>query len=166
MFKTLIKTTRPLISKNGIRSMSTLIRTLIRTKDDEWYYRENDYYKMGLTKNIIEDILYIEIEEEKVFERGDIIGVVENVKAVGDIRAQFDCELLEINEEVIENLDILNNDLENTDTSWIIKIKPTVPDHEELLDTIRVTQEDVQRYNRLNKSSPWLNIYGREFLLG
>lgn len=166
MFKTLIRTTRPLISKNGIRSMSTLIRTLIRTKDDEWYYRENDYYKMGLTKNIIEDVLYIEIEEEKVFERGDIIGVVENVKAVGDIHAHFDCELLEINEEVIENLDILNNDLENTDTSWIIKIKPTVPDHEELLDTIRVTQEDVLRYNHLNKSSPWLNIYGREFLLG
>lgn len=163
MFRAILSRSVPLINSNI--SKNRFMSSLIRTKYDEWYFKENDYYKVGLTENIIEDILYIEIEEYKVYERDDIIGCVENVKAVGDIRAQFDCELLEINEEVIENLDILNNDLENTDTSWIVKLRPTDQNHEELLETIRVTQEDVQRCNHLNKSSPWLNIYGREFLL-
>ena len=138
---------------------------LIKTKYNEWYFKENDYYKVGLIDNITEDISYIEIEEYNDFERDDIICNFENVKGLYDIRAHFDCEIPEINEEIIENLDILNNDLENTDTSWIVKLKPKDQNHEEILETIRVTQEDVRRCNHLNKSSLWLNIYGREFLL-
>lgn len=163
MFRAILSRSVPLINSNI--SKNRFMSSLIRTKYDEWYFKENDYYKVGLTENIIEDIHYLEIENNKFYEKDDIIGCAENLKGYYDFRALFDCKLLEINEKVIENIDILNNDLENTDTSWIVKLRPTDQNHEELLETIRVTREDVQRCNHLNKSSLWLNIYGREFLL-
>ena len=122
MFRTIIRVSLPLIKTTStINSAKTTkaryMSSLIKTKYNEWYFKENDYYKIGLIDNMTEDISYIEVEEYNDFERDDIIISVENAKGINDIEPQFDCELLEINEEIIENLDILNNDLENTDTS-------------------------------------------------
>lgn len=178
MFRSIIRASLPLINATKFKTGNVrYMSNLIKTEDDEWYFRENDYYKVGLTENIIEEILYIEIEDEKVFNRGDNIGVVENVKAVGDIKAQFDCELLEINEELINDLDILNNDLENTDTGWIIKLKPTDSNHEKYLNEIRNSNnnenENNNNENSKNKKeldekakfNAWIDKYGEELLL-
>ena len=111
---------------NRLVSRSTNLRYFcnkIRTTSDEWYLKENNYYKVGLTNTLNDDILYIDVEEETDFVGDDTIAIVETVKAAGEINSLFDCKLLEVNEELLENLDELNEDPENSN-NWILKLEP------------------------------------------
>ena len=98
------------------------LSTKIKTVTDEWYIKENNYYKIGLTNNI-NDILYIDIEDGNEFKQHTPIVIIETVKAVGEINSPFDCKLIEVNNRVKEDIELLNNDPEN-DENWIIKIQP------------------------------------------
>ena len=48
---------------------------------------------------------------------------IESVKATEGINIDSDCILLENNENLAENLDNLNNDPENVETGYLVKIK-------------------------------------------
>ena len=111
----------------------------IRTITDEWYLKEKKYYKIGLTNSISEEILYIDIEEGTCFKRNETIATVETVKAAGEINTLFDCNLVEINDTIIDNLEILNNDIEN-ENNWILKIEPSdqVENPDEIIHTMKV----------------------------
>ena len=111
----------------------------IKTISDEWYLKENNYYKIGLTNSISEEILYIDIEEGTCFKRNETIATVETVKAAGEINTLFDCNLVEINDTIIDNLEILNNDIEN-ENNWILKIEPSgkVENPDEIIHTMKV----------------------------
>tara|TARA_B100000787_G_C16166759_1_gene284307 strand:- start:1050 stop:1400 length:351 start_codon:yes stop_codon:yes gene_type:complete len=104
----------------------------IRTTSDEWYIKENNYYKVGLTNTLNDDILYIDVEEETDYKTDETIAIVETVKAAGEIKSLFDCKLLEVNEELLENLEELNEDPENS-TNWILKLEP--------LESFEITDE-------------------------
>tara|TARA_B100001057_G_scaffold401677_1_gene413236 strand:- start:795 stop:1223 length:429 start_codon:yes stop_codon:yes gene_type:complete len=104
------------------------------TDSDEWLYRTIESTKVGLTENAIEqlgDLVYIEYQVGKgdVVEEGDEIVSIESVKATDEIKAPFDCVILEINNEVEDSietfLDKINQSPENTDDSWLFKIDKT-----------------------------------------
>jgi len=108
----------------------------IRTTSDEWYLKENNYYKVGLTNTITEDILYVDVEEETEFTTDETIAIIETVKAAGEINSLFDCKLVEVNEEIIENLDELNDNPEDVN-NWILKLEP--------LESFEVTDEIIKK---------------------
>lgn len=104
------------------------------TNSDEWLYHTIESTKVGLTKNAVEqlgDIVYIEYQVSKgdIVEEGDEIISIESVKATDEIKAPFDCVILEINNEVEDSietfLDKINQSPECTDESWLFKIDKT-----------------------------------------
>jgi glycine cleavage system H lipoate-binding protein len=148
-----------------LRTMSSISNPKIyKNISQEWYYPEKNIIKIGLTDNIIEDILFIDVEEIDIYNKGDDMVYIENTKIVSSIEALFDCELDEINTELFENLDILNKDPENTDTSWIIKIRPVEKDYLAILETNHQKLLDDLKYNHSDTFSPACYKYDREFL--
>ena len=49
--------------------------------------------------------------------------VIESVKAVADIKAPFDCKVLEKNIILEDDFSCLNENLKCEDNSWILKLK-------------------------------------------
>ena len=110
---------------NNIKNNNILKKNFsnkIKTITNEWYIKENNYYKIGLTNNIT-DITFIEVEDNDTFEKDDPIVFIETVKATGEINVPFDCNLIDINDSIVEDINILNEDQEN-EKNWIIKIEP------------------------------------------
>ena len=103
------------------------------TSIGEWikknYYKNKNISTIGLTKYSIEqlsEIVYIDPLVEigdKIDENEEIIAL-ESVKATATINALSDCEIIDINYDLFEDLDSINNDPENTDKCWIIKTTP------------------------------------------
>ena len=111
----------------------------IKTISDEWYLKEQQYYKIGLTNSISEEILYIDIEGGTRFRKDETIATIETIKAAGEINALFDCNLVEINDTIIDNLEILNNEIEN-ENNWILKIESSdnVENPDEIIHSVKV----------------------------
>ena len=98
------------------------------TESEEWLYHSVESTKMGLTNKAIDeltDLVYVEFLHNKgdIIKENEDIVEIESVKATNSIAAPYDLVLLQNNEEILDNLDVINNDPENIETSWIIKVK-------------------------------------------
>ena len=97
------------------------------TENYEWLVDCGDYYKMGLSAKAIEElseIVYVEFEPEDTYKEDEVIVIIESVKAVSDIKAPYDCQIIEKNSQLVDNFDTLNSDPECEEQSWILKLKP------------------------------------------
>lgn len=97
------------------------------TESEEWLYHSVESTKMGLTNKAIDeltDLVYVEFLHNKgdIIKENEDIVEIESVKATNSIAAPFDLVLLQNNEDILDNLDVVNNDPENVETSWIIKV--------------------------------------------
>ena len=102
--------------------------SMIYTPNEEWHYHTDEYIKIGITKKAIEqlsDVVYLDFpfEENETVDTNDEIVTIESVKATEGVSLNFKCEILENNTELAENLDTLNKDPENVDTSYLVKVK-------------------------------------------
>ena len=109
-------------------STNNKLSNKIYTDTHEWILKENDYYKLGLCHKALEelnDLVYIEplCEVGDITNKGDDLIIIESVKTTDNINAPFECEIIEINEELEEDLDLLNSNPECEDNSWFVKIK-------------------------------------------
>lgn len=100
---------------------------LIYTDSDEWLKENNENITIGLTKNAIEqlsDLVYIEFlhENGSNVEKDEELVIIESVKATNSIKAPFNLLLCENNIELESNLNNINNNPENFEDSWIIKV--------------------------------------------
>ncbi len=95
------------------------------TKDHEWVDIEGEIATIGITAHAAEqlgDVVFIEFPEVgSVFDKGDVFGVVESVKAAVDCYIPVSGEIVEINEDLESALEIMNDDPENE--GWIIKVR-------------------------------------------
>lgn len=99
-----------------------LPKDLKYTEDHEWLRIDGDAAYIGITdfaQNELGDIVYIEIEAEKV-SKGDVLGTVEAVKTVSDLFAPVSGKILEVNEELGSNPELVNSDPYGK--GWIVKI--------------------------------------------
>jgi len=96
--------------------------------NEEWIVRENNIIKLGVTKNAIEqmgELVYIDFN----FETNDIVEIeeeiinIESVKSVESISSPFNCKILENNSDLMDDLDIINNDPECEEKSWLVKLE-------------------------------------------
>ena len=116
------RTTNMFRSLNNFRYLSNLNFT----ETGEWFVRKDNVNVIGLTRDSLEqlsEVVYVEslVTSSENVSEGDELIAVESVKATATIDAFNDCEIVDINEDIFDNLDTLNNDPENVETSWIIK---------------------------------------------
>lgn len=113
------------------------IPTNLRYSDDhEWLLVDADGLALiGITDHAqdqLGDIVYIgEFADigEKV-EQGDVIGVIESVKATSDIYAPISGKIMEVNIDLVESPESINSD--PYEANWMFRMK--VADSEELDD--------------------------------
>ena len=109
-------------------SITNIMKKMVYTDNEEWHYHENDIIKVGITKNAIEqlgDIVYLDFnfENNDNIDSGDELLSIESVKATEGVNIDFNCILIENNENLAEDLDIINENPENVETSYLVKIK-------------------------------------------
>ncbi len=91
----------------------------------EWASLEGDLCTVGITKFAVEqltDVVYIELPDvgDHVF-KGDSFGEVESVKAVSDLYAPINGEVIDINRKLETDPSLVTNDPYGA--GWMIKIR-------------------------------------------
>ena len=100
-------------------------KNLRYAKSHEWAHLDGGVCTVGITKFAVEqltDIVYIDMPDigDNVF-AGDAFGEIESVKAVSDLYAPVDGEVVQINEKLVDDPTIISRD--PYDKGWLIKIK-------------------------------------------
>lgn len=94
------------------------------SKDHEWVEIEDTTATVGISIHAAEelgDITFVEIPEvDSDISKGDVISVVESVKAASDIYCPTTGTISEVNEELDDSPELINEDAEGK--GWICKI--------------------------------------------
>ncbi|NLL66806.1 MAG: glycine cleavage system protein GcvH [Clostridiaceae bacterium] len=85
---------------------------LYYSKDHEWVRIEGDRAYIGITdyaQDSLGSIVYVEIPKEgKALSKGEVLSVVESVKAASDIFAPISGTVVEINQALADNPELIN----------------------------------------------------------
>ncbi len=83
---------------------------------------------------LLTDIVFLELPKVgRQVRQGDTIGEIESVKAVSDLYAPCDCEIIEVNQSLPDNLALLSDS--PFEKAWIAKIRIARPEQvSQLLD--------------------------------
>jgi glycine cleavage system H protein len=107
------------------------------TRTHEWVSFDGGLATVGITdyaQDMLKDIVYVELPETgQEAKSGERLVVLESVKAVSDLYAPVDGEVVEINEALQDQPELLNEDPYGE--AWVVKIR-VAPGYEnpELLD--------------------------------
>ena len=106
------------------------------TKDHEWVRVTGDQAEVGITdyaQKALGDVVYLELPDVgKTFNKGDVFGTIESVKAVSELYAPVSGEIVEVNTGLGQKPEGVNSD---PHASWMIRMKVTSDSEiSELLD--------------------------------
>ena len=105
-------------------------------EEHEWVRVEGEEGVVGISdyaQDQLSDVVYVELPEVgDTFDRGDILAVVESVKAASDVYMPVSGEVLEINEELDDSPALVNKDPYGE--AWLVRI--TIADPSELDDLL------------------------------
>jgi glycine cleavage system H protein len=100
--------------EKGERGNMEINPDLLYSQDHEWVRREGDEVVLGISdyaQDQLSDVVYVELpEEDDTFERGDVLAVVESVKAASDVYTPVTGKILEINEALEDSPELVNKD--------------------------------------------------------
>jgi glycine cleavage system H protein len=100
------------------------------TNDDEWARQDADRVVVGITdyaQDQLGDIVFVELPKVGAsFEKGDVFGVVESVKAVSDLYAPVGGVVVAVNDELADRPELVNEDCYGD--GWLIALSPSDPD--------------------------------------
>jgi glycine cleavage system H protein len=119
--------------------MSNIPSNLQYTGDHEWVLVDGKQILIGITDHAqdqLGDIVYLGDfpQPGESVEQGDVIGVIESVKATSDIYSPVTGKIVAVNEELLEEPAELNG--EPYADNWILKIKfADKTELDELLDS-------------------------------
>ena len=116
------------IRNKSIRNNSIRNKSILYTTTGEWVVTNSKDKTsfIGLTKDSIEqlsEIVYIDpiVNIGDKIKKDEELIALESVKATATINAINNCEIIDINYDLFDNLDNINNEPENTEKSWIVK---------------------------------------------
>src|SRR3954471_3049225 len=100
-------------------------KTLRYQSSHEWASLDGDTCTIGITKFAVEqltDVVYIELPDvgDHVF-KGDSFGEIESVKAVSDLYAPVNGEVIEVNKKLENDPSLISNDPYGA--GWMVKIR-------------------------------------------
>ncbi len=94
------------------------------TKEHEWVRVSGDQAQVGITdyaQKALGDVVYLELPDVgKTFNRGDVFGTIESVKAVSELYAPVSGEVVEVNSELGQKPEAVNSD---PHSAWMIVMK-------------------------------------------
>jgi glycine cleavage system H protein len=94
------------------------------SKDHEWVRMSGDQAQVGITdyaQKQLGDVVYLELPEVgRRFNKGDVFGTIESVKAVSELYAPVSGEVVEVNGDLSQKPEFVNTDPHG---AWMIKIK-------------------------------------------
>jgi len=113
------------------------------SKDHEWVKIEGNKAWIGITdfaQHSLGDIVFVELPEiGSELNKGDVLGVVESVKAASDVYTPVSGKVVEVNEELGDSPEKINEDPYE---SWIAVIEiGDISETEELMDA-----DDYERF--------------------
>ena len=123
--------------------------SILFTPDHEWIDPTNaDAAVVGITQHAqdaLGDVVYVELPEVgKAFDKGEVAGVVESVKAAADLYMPVGGEVVAVNEKLREDPSLANRDPRGD--GWFFKIRIAdagelkqlldVPSYDALLNTL------------------------------
>ncbi|MDA3921088.1 MAG: glycine cleavage system protein GcvH [Salinisphaera sp.] len=118
--------------------MSDIPKELSYAKTHEWVGNDGDgTITVGISEyaqSSLGDLVFVELPAMgDKFSAGDVVAVVESVKAASDIYAPVDGEIVEINEALSDSPERVNED--PFGEGWLFKMTVNEPEHlENLLD--------------------------------
>lgn len=119
------------------------------SKEHEWIKAEGDTGTVGITdyaQDELGDIVFIELPQVGAsFEANAAIATIESVKAVSDMYAPVSCEIVEVNNAIVDNPAKVNEDAHGE--GWFVKVKITKPDELKSL----MSAEDYEEYIKAQK---------------
>lgn len=96
------------------------------TKDHEWIGIKDGRGRVGITdyaQKQLGDIVYLELPTiGKTFEKGQVFGTIESVKAVSELYSPMSGEVIEVNTALVERPEAVNTDPRQ---SWMIVLRLT-----------------------------------------
>ncbi|RLB63723.1 MAG: glycine cleavage system protein GcvH [Deltaproteobacteria bacterium] len=117
------------------------------TEEHEWVLVEDDVATIGVSdfaQDQLGDIVFVELPEVgDTLEVGDSFGVVESVKAVSDVYAPANGEVVEVNESLPDEPEALNNS--PYEDGWMIKLKLSDSTDLDSLMDVSAYQEFVEK---------------------
>lgn len=100
------------------------------TETHEWVRLEGKTAIIGITAHAAEelgDVVFVEAKEDGTeLKSGDVIAVVESVKAASDIYTPLDAKIVQFNEALVDDPSLINKEPEGE--GWIIKVALSSPD--------------------------------------
>jgi glycine cleavage system H protein len=107
------------------------------TKEHEWIKKENAEATVGITtyaQKELGDIVYVELPTVgKKFAMGEAFGSIESVKAVSEIYAPLEMEIVSVNSVVVDQPELINQDPHGK--GWLVKVKLGNADLDSLLSS-------------------------------
>ncbi|CAO3594516.1 unnamed protein product [Absidia cylindrospora] len=95
------------------------------TEDHEWVSIDNGVGTVGITthaQKTLGDIVFVEVPATgNELVKGETVGVVESVKAAGDLITPVSGEVVEANDSLVEDPSAVNSGPE--DEGWLFKVK-------------------------------------------
>lgn len=105
--------------------MSNVPATLKYTEEHEWVRDEGAVVVVGITDHAqaaLGDVVFLDLPEVgRQLSRGKAFGVVESVKAVSDLYAPIDGEVVEVNAALVNAPEQVNKDCYGA--AWMLKVK-------------------------------------------
>ena len=97
---------------------------ILCTESHEYLIEEDGILTVGITDFAVEqlgDVVFVELPEVgSSFEKGEVFGTIESVKAASELYMPVEGKIEEINEKVVEKPEIVNNDCFGN--GWLIKV--------------------------------------------
>ncbi|SHE33135.1 glycine cleavage system H protein [Thermoanaerobacter uzonensis DSM 18761] len=101
-----------------------VLEGLYYSKDHEWVKVEGEKAYIGITdyaQHSLGNIVYVELPEVGAeLSAGDVLGVVESVKAASDVYTPLDGKVLEVNNSIVDDPSLVNNDPYG---SWMVLVE-------------------------------------------
>ena len=105
--------------------MSNIPEGLFYSEEDEWIRVKDSEAVIGVTdyaQDSLSDIVYVELPDVgDSYSSGDTFGIVESVKAAGDLFMPVSGEVSAVNEGLIDAPEIINDDPYGE--GWMVKIR-------------------------------------------
>jgi glycine cleavage system H protein len=123
---------------------TTIDKFILRVKkglrysnDDVWVKKENGRYSLGLTDYAQRrggDIVFLEFKGMgSIIEAGGSVANYETIKAALEVKAPFDCGVVNFNQILTEQPELINEDPYGK--GWVARVKPVNPDSFEALSS-------------------------------
>ena len=104
------------------------------SKDHEWVLSEGDQVLVGITdyaQHALGDVVFVELPEVGAeLSAGDVLGVVESVKAASEVYTPISGRVIAVNEDLEASPEALN---EQPFEQWLARLEPSRPEEMQTL---------------------------------